>query len=477
MNATAVVLLLVGLGLGLGLGALFTWLLLRSQGSHRETQWQAELRAAREQAHGREETLRAELRAAEERAKHAEDKTHYLDERLDERFRAISAEALAKNNQQFLDLADSKLQHANKSATGELEQRKQAIEHLITPLREAVTKVERQLRESDTDRRTAHAELAKHVDFVRQSNEQLRSETAALVTALRRPEARGRWGELQLRRVVEIAGMANHCDFEEQVSAVTKDGAQRPDMVVHLAGGKHVVVDSKVSLSAYLEAAECTDEHERSERLDAHARHLRAHVDKLAAKAYWAAFTPAPEFVILFIPGEAFLAPALERDHGLLEHAMGKRVHIATPTTLITMLRTAQYAWQQAALSENARAVFDLGKELYERLGSMGRHMERLGKALSSAVGSYNQTVGSLESRVMVSARKLNSLEVVDAELNAPQPVEETTRSLSAGELLDDVASGRALRVVPYGGDEQDGQGEQGGQQGQAGQGTPAASR
>jgi DNA recombination protein RmuC len=212
-------------------------------------------------------------------------------------------------------------------------------------------------------------------------------------------------------------------------------------MVVRLAGGKNIVVDSKVSLAAYLEAAESEDEDVRAARMDAHARHLRDHVDRLAGKAYWAALSPSPEFVILFIPGEAFLAPALERDPGLLEYALSRKVHIATPTTLVTMLRTAQYAWQQAALADNARAVFDLGRELYERLGGLGRHVDQLGRTLTKAVSAYNQTVGSLESRVLVTARRLNELSVTDSELGPLVPVEEATRPLSAPEL---VASGPA---------------------------------
>ena len=230
--------------------------------------------------------------------------------------------------------------------------------------------------------------------ITRQSSDDLRAQTQALVTALRRPEARGRWGEMQLRRVVELAGMAPRCDFDEQVTVQTAEGAFRPDLVVRLAGGKNIVVDSKVSLAAYLEAAETSDEAVRAARLDAHARHLREHVDRLAAKSYWAALSPAPEFVVLFIPGEAFLAPALEHDPALLEHAMARKVHIATPTTLVTMLRTAQYAWQQDALAENARAAFDLGRELYERISGLGRHVDRLGRALTSAVTTYNQAVG-----------------------------------------------------------------------------------
>ena len=273
------------------------------------------------------------------------------------------------------------------------------------------------------------------VHLARHTSEQLRTQTQSLVTALRRPEARGRWGELQLRRVVELAGMSARCDFDEQVTVSTADGQVRPDLVVRLAGGKNIVVDSKVSLAAYLEAAETDAEDVRSARMDAHARHVREHVDRLAGKAYWTALSPSPEFVILFIPGEAFLAPALERDPGLLEYALGRKVHIATPTTLVTMLRTAQYAWQQAALAENARAVFDLGRQLYERISGLGGHVDRLGRALAKAVSTYNQAVGSLESRVLPSARKLSELGVVDGELTAPGVVEETPRALSAPDL------------------------------------------
>jgi DNA recombination protein RmuC len=233
------------------------------------------------------------------------------------------------------------------------------------------------------------------------------------------------------------------------------DGAvARPDMVVRLAGGKNIVVDSKVTLAAYLEAAETASDDVREQRLVAHARHLRDHVDRLAAKSYWTLLSPAPEFVVLFIPGEAFLAPALERDPGLLEHAMTRRVHIATPTTMVTMLRTAQYAWQQAALSENAKAVFDLGRELYDRLGGLGRHVDGLGKALNGAVSAYNQTVGSLESRVLVSARRLNQLGVTGATLDQPRLIEDSTRPLSAPELDPSgpqLVTGPSAGIAPLG--------------------------
>jgi DNA anti-recombination protein RmuC len=353
-----------------------------------------------------------------------------------EHFQALAGEALDQSSRRFLEMATGRLEAANARAAGDLDTRKAAMEHMVQPLRETLARVEMQLRESDEARIRSAAALAEQVMVARQSSDELRTQTQALVTALRRPEARGRWGEMQLRRVVEMAGMNARCDFDEQVGVTTDDGLQRPDMVIRLAGGKNIVVDSKVSLAAYLEAAESTDDAVREKRLDAHARHLREHVDRLAAKAYWAALSTAPEFVVLFIPGEAFLAPALEHDPALLEHAIMHKVHIATPTTLITMLRTAQYAWQQEALSENARAVFDLGRELYDRIAGMGKHMDGLGKALTSAVSSYNKTIGSLEGRVLVSARKLNQLGVVEAELLAPTPVEETVRALSAADLI-----------------------------------------
>jgi DNA recombination protein RmuC len=307
------------------------------------------------------------------------------------------------------------------------------VESLVGPMRETLARVEHQLRESDLARTKSHAELAQQVEFSRRGAEQLREQTTALVTALRRPEARGRWGELQLRRVAELAGMAAHVDFDEQVIV---EGGQRPDMVVRLAGGKNVVVDSKVSLAAYLEAASAADEDLREARMAAHARHLKAHVDQLGSKAYWAALPQSPEFVVMFVPGEAFLAPALEHDPSLLEYAISRRVHIATPTTLVSLLRTVQYAWQQEALSHNARAVFDLGRELYDRLSGLGRHLDKVGRSLTASVTAYNQAVGTLETRVLVSARKLSALGVVEAELTGPGPVTETARPLSAPELV-----------------------------------------
>jgi DNA recombination protein RmuC len=430
MNAIS---LLVTLLVGVALGAAIGFLLARGRLAGVTADLTGQARAAQEQAAAAQQRATMTEQAARERAE-------LLDSQLAERFQSLSAQALDQSARTFLQIAEGRLNAAGARAAGELDNRKAAVEHLVQPLRETLARVESQLRESDAARRSSHAALAEQVSIARQSSDQLRDQTQALVTALRRPEARGRWGEMQLRRVVELAGMSPRCDFDEQVGVSTADGLLRPDMVVRLAGGKNIVVDSKVSLAAYLEAAEAADDGVRMARLGAHARHLRDHVDRLAAKAYWTALSPAPEFVVLFIPGEAFLAPALEQDPGLLEHALAHKVHIATPTTLVTMLRTAQYAWQQAALSDNARTVFDLGRELYERLTGLGKSVDGLGKALTNAVTAYNRTVGSLENRVLVSARKLNEAGLTDAELERPKLVEDTVRELSAPDLIIDTA-------------------------------------
>jgi DNA recombination protein RmuC len=437
MNAIS---LLIGLLLGAGLGAAIGYLLARGRLAGLAADLTGQARAADERARAAQDRAALMERAAQEKA-------DLIDSQLAERFQAMSAQALDRSTRTFLEIAEGRLSAANVKAAGELDNRKAAVEQMVQPIRDTLARVESQLRESEAARRSAHAALTEQVTIARQSSDQLRAQTQALVTALRRPEARGRWGEMQLRRVVELGGMSSKCDFDEQVGVTTSDGALRPDMVIRLAGGKNIVVDSKVSLAAYLEAAEATDEAIREARMDAHARHLREHVDRLAAKAYWTALSPSPEFVVLFIPGEAFLAPALEHDPGLLEHAMALKVHIATPTTLVTLLRTAQYAWQQAALSDNALAVFELGRELYDRIAGLGKHVDGLGKALTNAVSTYNRAVGSLESRVLVSARKLNELGVVDAELDQPKPIEETVRALSAHELI--IEAGPELVSAP----------------------------
>src|SRR4051794_276878 len=352
-------------------------------------------------------------------------------EQLKDAFARLSAEALQRSNQQFLDLADSKFKQAG------------------APLTETLGKVETQLREIEKSRAGAQQALVEQIERVRLSGEELKHETAALVSALRKPQARGRWGELQLRRCVEFAGMTDRCDFVEQQSVSTSDGTLRPDLVIKLVGGKSIVVDSKVTLAAYLEAHDAVDDVTRDERLGAHARHLRTHVDQLAAKTYWSQFSPAPEFVVLFVPGDAFLAAALDRDPSILDDAFAKRIHIATPTTLISVLRTCAYAWQQDALAANAREVFDLGRELYQRISKLGVKVETLGKRLGSAVGAYNETVASLESRVLPQARKLKELKVVDDDLTAPRPIEEAVRPIAAAELVASAEEDRPVVVLP----------------------------
>ena len=307
----------------------------------------------------------------------------------------------------------------------------------VAPLRDALGKVESHQRDLEQARVGAYSTLAEQVRAMASTGEALRDQTASLVTALRAPQTRGRWGEMQLRRVVELAGMVEHCDFTEQASRRTDDGTQRPDLVVQLGGGKQVVVDAKVSLAAYLDAAEARDPDVVEARLQAHARHLREHVRGLSAKEYWRSFEPTPEFVVLFVPGDAFLAPALERDPRLLDDAMAARVFITTPTTLIALLRTVAYSWQQEALTEHARTVFETGRELYRRLGTLGDHVGKLGRTLTRSVEDYNAMVGSLERTVLVQARRMAELQVTDADLPAPTPLTATTRPIGAPELLD----------------------------------------
>ena len=311
-----------------------------------------------------------------------------------------------------------------------------ATRQAVAPVRESLDRFDSRLRELESSRVEWHAQLREQVESVRASSESLRRETASLATALRKPAVRGRWGEMHLQRAVELAGLVERCDFVQQATAQSADGPVRPDMVVHLAGGKSVVVDAKVPLEAFLDATGTDDDGARSSALARHARQLRAHADALAAKAYWRQFEASPEFVVLFVPGESFLAAALEADPTLLEHAAARRVVLATPTTLIALLRTVAYAWTQESLTASAREVHVLARDLYERLGTVGVHVDRLGRSLSGAVGSYNKAVASLETRVLVTARRLHELEIGDEALAGLSPIEEAVRPLGAAELL-----------------------------------------
>lgn len=393
----------------------------------------------------------AALRGEQEAGAQREQLLVRRDAELKQAFRALSADALAQNNAQFVALAEGRIKEAaaalHAKADGDAVARAQAIGKLLDPMASTLHRVEGQLRTVELEREAAYAGLREQVDAMRSSSDQLRGETKQLVNALRAPQVRGRWGELQLERIVQLAGMVEHCDFSTQVTGHGADGGVRPDMVVHLAGGKQVVVDAKVPFAAYLEAVESRDPDVHTERLGAHARQLRQHVDGLSAKNYWAAFAPSPEFVVLFVPGDPFLEAALQADPALLEHAFSHNVVIATPTTLIALLRTVAYSWRQEALARNAAQVHQLGRELHSRLATMGTHVAKLGRSLDAAVASYNQTVSSLEARVLVTARKLTDLEVADEELPPPGQVERAPRVISAPELVASAAD--ALVALP----------------------------
>ena len=371
-----------------------------------------------------ESELAAERRLARERAAAAARD----EQRLTHSFAATAQEALSRASASFLELARASFGQQTASVSGDLEAKRQAVESLVTPLRASLDKVERQLGELEAARRSAYAGLSEQVRSLAETQERLRGETAGLVTALRSPSVRGRWGELQLRRVVEMAGMVEHCDFVEQATLDGEDGRLRPDMVVQLPGGGSVVVDAKVPLQGYLGALEATDDGARRAALGDHARQLRAHVDALARKAYWQQVQPAPELVVLFVPGEPILSAALEDSPELYEHAIASSVLLATPTTLIGLLRTIALGWRQEAMAAGAQAVCDLGRTLHGRLATLVDHVDRLGRQLDGAVSAYNAAVGALESRVLVSARRFADLSVVDDELPEPRRIDRAAR-------------------------------------------------
>ena len=306
-------------------------------------------------------------------------------------------------------------------------------EHAV--VREDLARLHDQIRDLEHQRASWQGQLSEQVAEVRTSAEELRRETRSLATALRKPQVRGRWGELHLRRAVELAGLVDRCDFTEQVHLAGTDRALRPDLVVRLAGNRQVVVDAKVPLEAFLDAAAASDDAERDRHLARHAGQLRRHVDLLAAKRYWQSLPGTPEFVVLFVPAEAFLSAALEADGSLLEYAAGRRVVLATPTTLIALLRTVAHGWTQDGLADRAQEIHELGRQLYERLVTLGSHLDQVGRSLNAAAGHYNAAVGSLEGRVLVSGRRLGELVVEEGDLAAPRQVERVARSLGAVEL------------------------------------------
>jgi DNA recombination protein RmuC len=359
--------------------------------------------------------------------------------RDDDRFEAVSARVLRDAQQSFLQLAESQLGQHHIASREDLAKRQRAVEQLVRPIAESLEKVDGKLELLERARRESQGSLSAQLRSVAETQERLRGETANLVTALRSPHTRGRWGEIQLRRVCEMAGMIDRCDFVEQSSFESDGGRLRPDVVVQLPGGKTVVVDAKAPLEAYLSAVEATDPDQRKGYLDTYARHVREHVTKLSQKAYWAQFESSPEFVVMFLPGEALFSAALEQLPGLIEEGAAQKVLIATPTTLIALLRAVSYGWRQEKVAESAAAVSELGRELHGRLGTLAGHFMKLGRSLETSVKAYNETVGSLESRVLVTARKLSEHGAASGdELPEPQQVETATRSVQALELEDD---------------------------------------
>jgi len=349
-------------------------------------------------------------------------------------YRALSANALEKNNQSFIELANSTFSRYLESAKTDFDARSRAVKEVVEPVKEALHRYDDYVRQVERMREKAYGGLSEQIVSLIKTQGELQKETGKLVKAMRVPHVRGRWGEITLRRVAEMAGMENRCDFFEQPTCATENGALRPDMIVEMPGNRRIVVDSKVPVSAYLDSLEADSDEERNERLTAHARHVQTHIQQLAQKSYWAQFQPAPEFVVMFIPGENFFSAALAQNNGLIEYGVERGVIPATPTTLITLLKTVAFGWRQETMTENAKLISQLGAELYERLNVMARHLHKLGKDIDRCAQTYNQAAGSFEGRVLTAARKFESLGLglkSGKELLTLDPVETRTRDLS----------------------------------------------
>lgn len=351
---------------------------------------------------------------------------------LTDTFNALSSEALKSNNEQFLKLAQENLKQFNVQAKSELDKKEQSFEHLVKPIKELLEKTDKQIRQIEHERKESYGSISKHLEGMAQTQQLLHGETRNLVKSLRRPEVRGQWGEMTLKRLVELSGMVEHCDFFEQEHTTTEEGSNiRPDMIVRMPGRKEIVIDVKTPLDAYLNAIEADNDHDRELQLQHHARKVRERVRELASKAYWGQFKQSPDFVVLFIPGDHFLSAALEKDSSLLEDALRQKVILATPTSLVALLRAVAFGWNQQAITDNAEKIRDLGEDLYKRLCTFTGHMNKVGKSLDNSLEHYNKAVGSFERQVLSGARKFNDMGIsTNKTVDTLEPIEKLARSL-----------------------------------------------